>query len=981
MHEDKSKECKRCMFAGNEGFYLLLLQCFAFILLNSIVSRPCQAQETSFQNQNVAVVDLVAPPQTNIKPLLPLIDQKAGEPFSEDKVRASISALKDRGGAKEVQVDIRPEAAGLRLTFMIQPVFYVGTIQFPGATKVFRYSRLLQVASLPEQEPYSEGRVAVVESNLVRFFQTSGYFKAGLRTENQIDEAHQLVNLLFHTVLNQRAKIRQVKIVGPTPTEAERLRQISRLKPGKVYTAEIIESAKRRIQSYLSAHGQMASRLRQTSTEYVPESNSTDVSFELTLGPTVTVQTVGVKLGKRTLRQLIPIYEEGTIDRDLIAEGERNLTNYFQSKGYFDVKVASRLDSQPSQLVLRYEIDKGKRHRVAEVSFQGNAYFSEADLLGRISIKKKGILSRGRLSQQLLKRSVESLTTLYRNAGFEEVKVEPQVIDREPDVYVTFHFTEGTQTLVESLRVAGNQAVPLAALDPDQFNLKAGQPFSLPLLSEDRDRVMALYLDRGYLNARFKSAVNRRPENPHRVEVVYIIEEGPEVRIGEVAFLGQDQTSVSYIKRTTDLQPREPLSQGKLLEAESRLYDLSVFDWTSVVPRRPIVDQGQEDVLVKVHEARRNTISYGFGFEIARRGGNVPANSLVIPGLPPIDLGDLKVSSSEKTFASPRGSIDYIRRNLRGRGQTLSLSMQIARLDQRGLLTYASPHFRGSQWTSLFSVSGERTTENPVFAARLLDSSYQLERPLGKARNRTLFLRYRFRRTTLSDLLFPELVPPEDRSVHLSTLSTSWLHDTRDKPLDAHRGVYETADFGLTPKALGSSANFVRFLGQAARYRAVGSQMTWANSLRLGFLKPFGGSVVPLSERFFSGGATSLRGFPINGAGPQRSVVVCTNPEDKTSCSTIRVPIGGNQIFIFNSELRFPLPVKKGLGGVLFYDGGNVFNRISIRHFFREYTNAIGFGLRYNTPIGPVRFDVGRNLNPVPGLGATQFFITLGQAF
>ena len=207
------------------------------------------------------------------------------------------------------------------------------------------------------------------------------------------------------------------------------------------------------------------------------------------------------------------------------------------------------------------------------------------------------------------------------------------------------------------------------------------------------------------------------------------------------------------------------------------------------------------------------------------------------------------------------------------------------------------------------------------------------------------------------------------------------LADTRDKPLDAHRGIYQTVDLGLTSGALGASASFVRFLGQMAYYRPVYSSLVWANDVRLGLVKAFAGSRVPLSQLFFSGGASSLRGFPINGAGPQRPVPVCSNPNDPSTCTLISVPVGGNQLFILNSELRFPTHIKKGLGAALFYDGGNVYDRIGFSRFFKDYSHNIGFGLRYDTPVGPIRIDVGRNLSPLPGVKATQLYISLGQAF
>jgi outer membrane protein insertion porin family len=304
----------------------------------------------------------------------------------------------------------------------------------------------------------------------------------------------------------------------------------------------------------------------------------------------------------------------------------------------------------------------------------------------------------------------------------------------------------------------------------------------------------------------------------------------------------------------------------------------------------------------------------------------------------------------------------------------------LARLDQRALATFTQPHFTGSSWTSLYSASIERTTENPTFEARLAEGSWQLEKPLNKDKTRRIQLRYRFRRTVLSNLLIPGLVLPEDQRVRLSTLSATWIRDTRDKPLDASRGFYETLDLGITPKALGSSANFARFLGQSSYYKPFGKTV-WANRITLGLAKSFGNSDVPTSERFFSGGETTLRGFPINGAGPQRTVPACSNPNDPATCVNLQVPVGGNQLFIFNSEFRFPLGIKEGLGAAVFYDGGNVYGPVGVSHFTRDYTNTVGVGLRYNTPVGPIRFDIGQNLNPVIGVKATQFYITIGQAF
>jgi len=330
------------------------------------------------------------------------------------------------------------------------------------------------------------------------------------------------------------------------------------------------------------------------------------------------------------------------------------------------------------------------------------------------------------------------------------------------------------------------------------------------------------------------------------------------VRIGEVAYLGQKNTRLSLLRKTAKIPPETPMRRDQMLAAESQLYDLNIFDWSSVGPRKPITDQNEEMALVKVHEAKRNEITYGFGFEVSHRGGNIPTGTVALPGGGgAIGLGGNQIAPSQSTFASPRGSVEFNRRNMRGLGETASASILVSRLDQRALTTYTQPHFIGSEWQSLSSFSVERNSENPLFTAGLGDLSFQVERLISRKFNTRLQLRYDFNKTTLPHLLVPQLVLDRDRHVLLSTWSATLIRDTRDKPLDAHHGSFSTVNFGITPTAFGSSANFAKLFGQHAYYRPVHS-LVFANSIRLGFATSFSGSFVPTSQLFFSGGGTSL---------------------------------------------------------------------------------------------------------------------------
>ena len=971
---------------------------FFFLLMSAVWAQlAVQGPQPVYNGQNVAAIDLIGNPRRDMEPLRSMVVQKAGEPYSQDKVEASIAALERTGQFPKVQVNVVPDPSGLRLNFLLEPAYFLGVIDFPEAAKLFPYTRLLQVVNLPDEDPYDKARVEFAEQALQKFLANNGYFQAKIKTHTDIDDAHQLVNLTFSVIPGKLARVANVSFEGPEASEDARLRHSIRslrarfsgglLKSGKPYTRARISEATAAIKRALSGQRHLASRVQENPPQYHSENNRVDVSFKVEVGPVVTVRVMGARLSpvpymsSRQMKKLIPIYSEAAIDRELVDEGQQNLVDYFQKKGYFDAQVKTTFQQQGDQVLLVYDVEKGKKRKVDRIVFRGNHEVSEKDLLAVVVVTKSHIWTHGNISQKLLKQSASNLEALYRDRGFEEIKVNPQTVTHDPKIDAVFTIEEGAQTVVRNVEVTGNNHLPYAQLAaPAGFQLRAGASYSPRRLSEDRNRITANYQNRGYLNAEVKATVNRDPGDPHAVNVTYAIDEQQMVRTGEVVYLGQKVTRLPFIRKTAKVSSETPMRRVDLLEAESRLYELNIFDWSSVGPKRPITDQTEEAALVKVHEAKRNDITYGIGFEISHRGGNVPSGTVAVPGGPTIQLGNNQIAPSQSTFASPRGSLEFDRHNMRGLGETASAAFLLSRLDQRALTTYAQPHFFGSKWSSLSSFSLERNTENPLFGANLGDASFQVERQINRKNNTRFQLRYDFNKTVLSNLLVPALVLPQDRNVHLSTVSGTLLRDTRDKPLEAHRGSFSILTLGITPQSLGSSASFARLLGQYAFYKPLHS-LVFANSIRLGMAKAFSGSFVPTSQLFFSGGGTTLRGFPIDEAGPQRLVPFCNVLTGQTGCVNVTVPVGGRELFILNSELRFPLRIMKALGGVVFYDGGNVFTAINLNNFINNYSNTIGVGLRYATPIGPVRIDVGRNLNPVPGINPTQYYITLGQAF
>jgi outer membrane protein assembly factor BamA len=331
------------------------------------------------------------------------------------------------------------------------------------------------------------------------------------------------------------------------------------------------------------------------------------------------------------------------------------------------------------------------------------------------------------------------------------------------------------------------------------------------------------------------------------------------------------------------------------------------------------------------------------------------------------------------------------RLNVGGRPHTASIRTRFSTLQKRAGFTYLAPRFLNYPWlnataTALFDESRDVRT----FTARRLETSIQFD--TRRSRVTTLLHRYAFRRVTLDESTL-RISPSEQARlgdpVLVALMSQTWLRDTRDDPTDARQGVFSSVDFGVSAKQIGSQASFVRMVLQNSSYHPFRRRFTIARSFQIGLLSPYGQGREVISERFFAGGGNSHRGFAVNQAGPR---------DAETGFA-----VGGNALLFSSTELRFPV-WGVNLNGVLFHDMGNVFQRVKdltiLRHHqhdegdYRYLAHAVGIGLRYRTPVGPVRFDVGYNLNPtrvgtrlgtpeaaVQTLSRWQFLVSIGQSF
>ena len=946
---------------------------------------------SAYEGQNVTAVEIAGRPELKSSQLASLFAQKAGQPFSKDKVYQTEAALKATGKFADVRAEVEAEAKGVRVVFVLEPAVYFGIFQFPGSGS-FAYARLIQVANYTPQTAFNADDIERDRQNLITFFRQQGYFQVEVKSAVHLDPGNEIANVAFDTKLNRKAKFGEIKLEGLTPQQSAKLAHSLQtlwarargvaIRPGHTYHYSTLSKAVKYIQTELQKEGRLGADVNLAGADYDSQTNRAELHFNINPGPTTHVVIEGAHLWSWTRKSLLPVYQGVGVDLESVQEGRSALASYFQSKGYFDVSVQAHFKKENTGNTIVYEIAKGKMHSVEAIKIAGNHRLPSSELAPHITIQKKHLFSHGEFSDELLRSSVKNLTAVYQSQGFSSASIAPDVAKSGGNITVTFRVNEGPRDIVDSLKIEGANSFPEAQFAPGGLKLGPGKPYSQALVDADRANIVAHYLQAGYLTSSFReTATEVSRADPHRIQVVYHIYEGPRVFAGKIVTLGRVRTQQRLINMdVSSIKPEHPLTETQLLLAGSKLYDhTGVFDWAEVDPKRQITTQTAEDVLVKVHEAKRNQMTYGFGFEVINRGGSVPSGTVALPNLPPVGLPS-NFTTSQKTFYGPRGTFQYSRNNLGGKGDSLSFTGFGGRLDQRAAAYYIVPEFRWSPWKSTTSISAEHNEENPIFSSQQEIASYQLQRSLDRAQKDTLFLRYSFSQTDLTRILIPALVPTADQHVRLSTLAANITRDTRDNPLDEHNGVLRSLELDFNSTKIGSSVDFAKLTGQAAFYKQAFHKIVWADSLRIGLAQPYASSRVPLSEEFFTGGGDSLRGFPLDGAGPQRQVQVCSSGSS-SACSFIQVPSGGNELLIINSEARIPLPLKKGLSIVPFYDGGNVFPNVGFHDFLSLYSNNVGLGFRYATPVGPIRLDIGRNLNPIPGVNATQYFVSIGQAF
>jgi outer membrane protein insertion porin family len=413
---------------------------------------------TSYEGQKVTGIQIAGQPYEKTSDYEHLFAQHEGEPFSVQKIEQTIAALKATGKFKEVQLQVDPEAQGVRVLLVLEPADFFGVFEFPGAER-FEYARLIQVSNFPPQAPFNADDIAVDRDNLLNYYRQEGYFQSTISPETKLDETHGIANVFFNTDLKMHARFGQVEINGISSSEQARLDHSlttfaarlrgSAIRPGKTYRHGTLNKATTSIQNNLIKQGWLSARVQLQGAQYNADGNRADIHFNVQLGPPIKVGVEGAHLWRWTEKSLLPMYQGIGVDTESVQEGQQAIVSYFQAKGYFDVAVTAQSTKSPNGgRTVVYKIEKKTKHNVASIHLAGNTTLPNDDLLPHVTVKKKHFFSHGNYSEKLVHGSVKNLEDVYKSEGFSNVKVTPSVTRTAGNVNIHFHVAEGPRDIV-----------------------------------------------------------------------------------------------------------------------------------------------------------------------------------------------------------------------------------------------------------------------------------------------------------------------------------------------------------------------------------------------------------------------------------------------------------------------------------------------------------------------------------------------------
>lgn len=966
--------------------FRLLASGFSLLTSGSWLLTPVYAQSPDVAGRMVNAVHIeIEDRREAAADLRVLIETRVGQPLDLREARESVAQLYAAGRFDDVRVEARSEGDGVVLVYRLEPRHPVTKIDVRGETGMAR--RALQDALETRFEglssaPPDDDAAAVARTLLA----DEGYRFASVSVHAEVSHSPHRTTLVFDVRAGEPAPIGEVIVEGSWPGTRENLLAALDAAPGRPYRRSRLIQAIEETVARMRRARRYTADISHTARPSA-DGRRVDLVIQADAGPVVDVRFAGDPMSRDRLDALVPIERERAVDLDLLEDSTLRIAADLRREGYWRANVSYRTAEQDDRLDVVFTISRGPRYRLGSLAVDGNAAVSDAALLGFVNANEGDIFV-----EAPLQTGARRIQDYYRRAGFAAAEVTldvselPEVADAEPRVAARFVVNEGEQSFIESVQFSGVTAIAEDDLRQRMVS-RAGDPYYLPHLMADREAILRAYLDRGYQQAAVGLEPSPRATGPG-LDITVTVLEGPQTIVDRVIVVGNSRTDTQTILDEVTLRQGSPLGLTDIVESQRRLSALGLFRVVRLTegPRRP--GTSTVDLIVTLEEAPATTIGYGGGFELVER------------------LRTRPTGAEDVLEFSPRGFFEITRRNIAGGNRSLSLFTRLSfapddvphdpERDGRGfgiseyrvVSTYREPRAFAFDADLLVSAGLERAIRTSFSFNRRLASTELLKRLTPTVR---VSGRYSLEYTTLVDqgirederLLIDRLFP----QFRLSIFSTSLTRDTRDDPVDPGRGSLAVVDLDVAPRALGSEVGFVRSFGQVFRYARLpfAPRVVLAAGARIGLARGFSRIVespqpvteagvevreVPASQRFFAGGGTTVRGFQLDRLGVPEIL------------NTDGLSNGGNAMLVLNGEVR--IPVWKALGAVAFVDAGNVFARVGDFDLSRLRPTA-GVGLRYRSPIGPVRVDLGFKLNretfPNRRESDSQWHFSFGHAF
>lgn len=640
------------------------------------------------------------------------------------------------------------------------------------------------------------------------------------------------------------------------------------------------------------------------------------------------------------LRAEMTVRERSLFREEQVKESARKMVEVYQNRGFYDATVEPSVREEADGTIrVSYRVTEGEKLKIAKIRITGNRYLAEKKIRKAMETGEKGFFSfltdSGTFKKDVIENDIRRIEALYQNHGFLESKVSDPRIGREPKgLEVTIHVFEGRQFRVGTVGFSGESGVPEEELRK-AAKLPPGGVFSRETLLSDVLALTTLLNDKGYALALVSPVVEKRKDYP-LADVTYRMDRGEHYRFGKVEISGNTKTLDRVVRRNLDVADGATYTATGLKRSRENLNRLQYFKDVKISTAPSDAPGTREmDVKVEVQEGPTGTLSGGLGF-----------------------------SSLDKLF----GVIQLNENNLFGRAWRASLNSQFGARRTVFSLEFRDPYFLDTNFSLLLNAYNLRTKYTD-FERKGTGGKAGLGYSFSRFTSAGLALRVDTVQITDPGNAVSEILREEFSKGRQQTrsLTLNVARNTTDRYIDPSRGTVASTTVEYAGGPLGGDSDFVKyFLNGKVFFPVTESTVLSANALWGHAVSTVGGRV-PIFERFFLGGPYSIRGF--------RSREL--SPADPNTGELI----GGNKELVMNLEYVFPLFNEVGFKGVLFFDSGNTWRQGEWPWDGTGLRYAAGFGVRWYSPMGPLRFEWGWNLNPAPGEPKRVAEFTIGTAF